>query len=180
MAPPPELHRKSWTVAFKKRTPRRGAMKLGTFIFTLPATPPALWPPHYTRAGHDKSPRPIPQERGSKAPVLELIQQNSHSRHLDPPGLAPLPLGILACSWVGQAALLPGKDRIAQTPRGPPLGTPVPWHRGKKQPLHGLPTFRLAQGGLRIPLLLPHGSRESDTTHGWRLGGGGALLTVGA
>ena len=42
------------------------------------------------------------------------------------------------------------------------------------------PTFRLAQGKLRIPLLLPHGSRESDTTHGWRLGGGGALLTVGA
>lgn len=61
-------------------------MTLGTFIFTLPATPPALWPPHYTRAGHDRSPRPIPQERGSKAPGLELIQQNSHCRHLDPPG----------------------------------------------------------------------------------------------
>lgn len=125
--------------AFNKRTPRRGAVRFGTVTFTLPATPLGLWPSRYTRPGQAKSPTLIPQERSSKDSGPELSQQNSHSRHLDPPGFGSSSTPHSGLRRGGTGYRPPGKDRTAQRARGSPGNTSIMAKRPEAAPLRLIP-----------------------------------------
>lgn len=115
-----------------------GGSEIGAFnrckeVWHIDICSPYPHPQHSTHslASHFQAwlglvPDPIPPERGSKAPSLGLIQQNSHPRCLFRFTSASLPHRIPALVWVGQPPCFQARTVLDAWPGGPPLGTPVP------------------------------------------------------